>query len=104
MDARQLAAQLRRVREAKGLTQKQVAQRLNLKDTRQVRALESPASNPTLGSPSAYARVVGADIKWEVRRMRVVTFINHVGGASKASPATSAVYSAAWASGSCSST
>ena len=85
MDNKQLAAQLRRVRESKGLTQKQVAQRLNLKDSRQVRALESPSSNPTLGSLSAYARVVGADIKWEVQRMRVITFINHVGGASKSS-------------------
>ena len=85
VDARGLAAQLKRVREAKRLTQKQVAERLNLKDTRQVRALESPDSNPTLGSLSAYARVVGADIKWEVQRMRVITFINHVGGASKSS-------------------
>lgn len=80
-----LAAQLRYVRETKGLTQKVVAQRLGLKDARQVRNLESPESNPTIDSLNAYARAVGAEITWEVQRMRILTFINHVGGASKSS-------------------
>lgn len=77
--------QLRRVRETKGLTQKVVARRLGLKDARQVRNLESPGSNPTIDSLNAYARAVGAEIIWEVQRMRILTFINHVGGASKSS-------------------
>lgn len=85
LDTHHLAVQLRRVRETKGLTQKVVAQRLGLKDARQVRNLESPDSNPTIDSLHAYARAVGAEIIWEVQRMRILTFINHVGGASKSS-------------------
>ena len=80
-----IALQLRRVRENKGLTQKLVAERLGLRDSRQVRNLESPKSNPTLDSLTAYATAVGARIIWEVQQMRTLTFINHVGGASKSS-------------------
>lgn len=85
LNTHQLALQLRRARENKGLTQRLVAQRLGLRDERQVRNLESPASNPTIGSLTAYARAIGAEIIWEVQKMRILTFINHVGGASKSS-------------------
>lgn len=76
---------LRDVRMARGLTQKEVAKRLGLKDARTVRALEQEGANPTFKTVQAYADALGVSVTLEVEQMRTLTFFNQAGGAGKTS-------------------
>lgn len=76
---------LKAERKRRSLSQQTVADRLGMSDSRGVRSLERPGSNPTLRSVQRYAEALGVELKVEVETMRTIAFFNHAGGVAKTS-------------------
>lgn len=92
MNIKGVVSKLKRERQRKRLSQREVAARLGFRDAGSIRALERPNANPTLESVQKYADALGVTLYLEADSMTVLSFFNHAGGAGKTTTARDVGY------------